>query len=197
MPSTELVTNADIILWALFELEGSIDFVDVETVYLRAFELAPERLSWRTQTGIPDLKKCAKSLQEAEARKPPLLVKNGAYLRMLTVEGLEWIEKNFDRLAEVLSRSEIVQAPRRRRSSRLVSQALSSDLFKHWEEASIVPVERWTIAQFLNCSLDSDPKVWSRRLEELRSAAHLSGNESLKLFIERIRTDHKELFIHE
>jgi hypothetical protein len=56
MTSSETVANADIFLWALFELGGSDKFDDVEAVFLKAFELAPQRLSLRTNTQIPDLK---------------------------------------------------------------------------------------------------------------------------------------------
>lgn len=65
--SSEPVTNSDVFLWALFELGGGDDFVDVEAVYIRAFQLAPLRLSWRTRDDLPDLKKCSKALR----RRPP------------------------------------------------------------------------------------------------------------------------------
>jgi hypothetical protein len=194
MTSTETVANADIFLWALFELGGSDKFVDVETVFLKAFALAPQRLSWRTNPQIPDLKKCAKSLQEAEARRPKLLLKNGAYLRMLSVEGQQWIEDNFERLVSVLSPSVTVQAPRRYRSSRLVSQARISDVFSAWKGSMELPLERWKIAQFLNCSIDSAPSVWNRRLEELRSAAFAAGDDSLAALVDRLKADHQEWF---
>jgi hypothetical protein len=42
--SSEPVTNSDVFLWALYELGGADEFVDVEAAFFRAFELAPLRL---------------------------------------------------------------------------------------------------------------------------------------------------------
>ena len=62
--------------------------VDVEAVFYRCFELAPLRFAWRTRADLPDYKKCAKSLRDAEARKPALLIKTGdRFGRQLTVAG--------------------------------------------------------------------------------------------------------------
>lgn len=66
---TEPVTNSDVFLWALFELGGADEFVDVEAVFIKAFELAPLRLSWRTRPDLPDLKKCSKALRDAEGQE--------------------------------------------------------------------------------------------------------------------------------
>lgn len=193
MPSAELVANADVFLWALYELDGAGEFVEVEDVFLRAFNLAPERFSWRTRR-LPDLKKCAKSLQEAEARQPKLLVKNGPYLRMLSAEGQKWIEENFDRLVDVLDPEKAVQPPKRRRPSRLVTLATNSNLFKQWSESGQLPAERWQIAQFLNCSPDSASTIWNRRFEELRSAARLADHQPLMRFLDVARDQRKEWF---
>jgi hypothetical protein len=43
--SPEPVTNSDVFLWALYELGGADEFVDVEEAFIKAFELAPLRLS--------------------------------------------------------------------------------------------------------------------------------------------------------
>jgi hypothetical protein len=194
MPTLESVTNADIFLWALYELGGADGFIDVENAFIRTFDLAPERLSWRTRSDLPDLKKCSKGLQEAEARKPRLLVKNGPYARMLSAEGQRWIEENFDRLANALGQANAVQPPRQRRSSRLVSQIVSSDLFNQWEDTSRLPEEKWQVAELLNCSPDSSQAVWDRRFEELKAAAYLAGQGSLLSFLESVKDKHQEWF---
>src|SRR2546426_1064044 len=127
--SPEPVINSDVFLWALYELGGADDFVDVEAVFIRAFELAPLRLIWRTRSDLPDLKKCSKALRDAEGRDPKLLVKHGAEMRRLTAEGQRWIEENFDRLADALGGDHLVRAPRTRIPARLVSEALESSVF--------------------------------------------------------------------
>ena len=80
-PSFE-ANNNDLLVWSLFLLGGAEKWVDVEDIYLKAFELGPARLSWRTRADIPDYKKVSKALQSVEAggnRWQQLLEKRGAY----------------------------------------------------------------------------------------------------------------------
>jgi hypothetical protein len=189
MPAAEPVQNPDILLWALYDLGGADGFIDVEEAFYRAFQIAPDRLSWRTRTDIPDFKKCAEALNRAERRKPNLLVKNGADFRKLSVDGQRWVEQNFEWLADALTQSAIVKPPRQRRSSQIVSRALRSKIFEAWQERRHVPEEKWEMAELLNCSPDSGAPVWMRRLEELRSAAYASGESALLEFLDRILTD--------
>jgi hypothetical protein len=181
--SPEPVTNSDVFLWALYELGGADEFIDVETVFIKAFELAPLRLSWRTRPELPDLKKCSKALRDAEGREPQLLVKKGAELRRLTVEGQKWIEDNFDRLADALGSDSPVHAPRTRVPSRLVSQALQSVVFTAWSDTGAITEEKWRVAEMLRCSPDSSRAVFRDRLETLRGSAYSAGRlDALKFF---------------
>jgi hypothetical protein len=50
--SSEPVNNSEVLLWALYELGGADDFVDVESAFFRAFELAPLRLGWRGHSAV-------------------------------------------------------------------------------------------------------------------------------------------------
>ena len=170
--TSEEVTNSDVFLWALFELGGDEGFIDVEDAFWRAFELAPQRLSWRTRPDIPDLKRCSKALRDAEKRSPQLLVKQGSELRRLTVAGQKWIEENFDRLAELLGADRVVQAPRQRSSGRLLAQVTGSDVFKEWLASRSVPGEKWRVADLLRCSPDSARSIWKDRLATLMAAAY-------------------------
>jgi hypothetical protein len=105
---------------------------------------------------------------------------------MLSLEGQNWIEENFDRLVKILGVEGTVQAPRKRRSSKLASDARASSVFRSWEETGEIPAEAWIVAQFLGCSLDSAASVWSRRIEALRSAAYSAGDDQLLAFIESL-----------
>jgi len=190
----EPVTNSDVFLWALYELGGSDRFVDVEDAFIRAFELAPLRLSWRTRPDLPDLKKCSKALRDAEGSEPRLLVKQGPEMRRLTGDGQKWIEDNFDRLAESLGDRRTVQAPRTRTPSRLVAQALQSDVFQMWQESGSVTAEKWRVAQMLRCSPDSSRGVWLERLEGLRAAAYSAGRLDALTFLDALAQAHPEWF---
>lgn len=192
--STEPVTNSDVFLWALYELDGGDEFVDVEEVFIRAFELAPLRLSWRTRPDLPDLKKCSKALRDAEGREPRLLVKKGPEMRRLTVEGQQWIEENFDRLAEALGGSRPVRAPRTRTPSRLIGQALRSPVFTTWRETGRVTNEKWRVAEMLRCSPDSSRTVFRDRLEALRGAAYSAGRDDALELLNALATERGDWF---
>jgi hypothetical protein len=192
--SPEPVTNSDVFLWALYELGGADDFVDVEDAFIRAFELAPLRLSWRTRPDLPDLKKCSKALRDAEGREPRLLVKKGAEMRRLTVEGQQWIEENFDRLAEALGGDGDVRAPRTRVPSRLISQALQSSVFRIWADTQTITTEKWRVAEMLRCSPDSSHTVFRDRLETLRAAANSAGRRDALGFLNKLASERADWF---
>jgi hypothetical protein len=55
MAKTRRIDNPDIVPLAVYELGGSGAFVDVEDVFLRCHEIAPERFRWR-KYDIPNYK---------------------------------------------------------------------------------------------------------------------------------------------
>jgi hypothetical protein len=191
---SEPVVNPDVFLWALYELGGADDFVDVEAAFLRAFELAPMRLSWRTRPDLPDLKKCSKALREAERRVPALLVKRGADVRKLSAEGQRWIEDNFERLADALGADRVVQPPRTRTPGRLVGEIARSPLFVRWVEERDLTQEKWRVAELLKCSPDSARTVWRERLEAFRSAAYSTGRNDVLEFLDMLATKNSDWF---
>jgi hypothetical protein len=187
--------NWEIFLWALSELGGDADVRDVEEVYLRSFELAPNRFSWRTRSDLPDYKKCAKALRDAEARSPALLVKTGdKYGRQLTVEGQTWVAENRTRLQQLLGEGAVVQAPKRRPSQRVITNAEASPTFVEWSKSGALPLERWRLAEFFRCLPDSPPSVWRHRLETLRSAANAADRKALLAFLDEVSVSRSAWF---
>lgn len=195
MSPVEEIPNWNVFLWALHQLGGSDDFVDIEEVFLKCFELAPQRLSWRTRDDLPDYKKCAKALQEAEARRPRLLVKTGdSFGRQLSVHGQKWIDANAKRLRAQLKPGRVVQEPRRRPRSRMLAEAEQASAFATWRDDRAIPTEKWRIAELLRCSPDSDTAVWRNRLATLRAAAHAADRRDLLEFLDTVATAHTEWF---
>lgn len=195
MTSTPDVPNWNVLLWALYELGGSDDFVDIENVFLRCFELAPQRLSWRTRPDLPDFKKCAKALQEAEARRPLLLVKTGdTFGRQLSVHGQNWIRANATRLRAQLKSGKIVREPKRRPRSRMLTEAEQATAFTEWRTERTAPIEKWKMAELLRCSPDSDVAVWRNRFAALRGAAHAADRKDLIQFLKVIADTHMDWF---
>jgi hypothetical protein len=189
------ITNSDIFLWALDELGGSNDFVDIETIFWRCFELAPQRFSWRTRLDLPDYKKCSKALRDAEARRPPLLVKTGdSFGRQLSVQGQKWVEANAQRLRAQLKPGQVVQEPRRRPRSRMIAEVEQAPVFAEWRAERAVPSEKWRMAELLRCSPDSDTDVWRNRLETLKAAAYAAGRKDLLAFLDTVASTHTDWF---
>jgi hypothetical protein len=195
MSPEDAIANWEIFLWALEDLGGAATLVDVEDIFIRCFEAAPRRFAWRTRIDLPDYKKCSKALQEAEARSPRMLVKAGSsFRRQLTVEGQTWLEANRARLGGVLESGKLVQEPKQRPRARLLSEVEQSDVFQAWKAEGTVPSEKWRVAELLRCSPDSDMRIWSDRLQILRSAAHIAERSEILSFLEELMHLHPGWF---
>ena len=195
MSPVEEIPNWNVVLWALYELGGSDDFVDIELVFSRCFDLAPQRLSWRTRPDLPDFKKCAKALQEAEARRPSLLVKTGdTFGRQLSVHGQKWIDANAKRLRAQLKSGQVVQEPKRRPRSRMLAEAEQAPVFAEWRVEQAAPIEKWKMAELLRCSPDSNVAVWRNRLATLRAAANAADRRDLLKFLDVVAATHTDWF---
>lgn len=187
--------NWEILLWSLYRSGGFDSFVDIEVVFIKCFEIAPNRFSWRTRKEYPDYKKCAKALQEAERRRPALLIKTKDGLkRQLSVEGQKWVEINHERIGLMLESGRVVQEPITRPHIKFLTELERSDEYLAWLELKITPEEKWRVADLFRCSPDSDQDVWRSRLEVMKSAARSAGKEDVLDFLERLYNDHKDWF---
>ena len=195
MTPAEEVNNHEIFLWALGELGGAQGFVDVEDVFVKCFEVGPQRFAWRTRPDLPDYKKCAKALRDAEAKRPRLLVKTGdSFGRQFTVEGQAWIEAHRVRLTARLGGGDVVQEPRSRHRARLLAEVERTDVFREWQSSHAIASEKWRLAELLKCSPDSQKAIWHDRLQVLRSAAYAAGKTDLLEFLERLASEHPDWF---
>ena len=184
MTTDQDVANWELFVWALSLLGGSTEFKDVEDVFIRCFELAPKRFSWRSHKEIPDYKKCSKALQEAETRRPPFFVKTrDGYKRQLTVEGQKWIRENENRMQAIAHGGTTIREPRTRPNARMLAEVERSTVYVQWEKEGVLPNEKWKYAEILRCSPDSERQIWESRLQILRAAANdAERNRLLKFF---------------
>jgi hypothetical protein len=195
MSPAEEVANWELFLWGLGLLGGDAQFVDVEDVFIKCFELAPKRFSWRSREDLPDYKKCSKALRDAEARRPRMLVKTGDGLkRQLTVEGQEWIRANESRMLAVAHSGKTVQEPRTRPRVRMLTEVERSGVYQEWDADGRLPEEKWKVAELLKCAPDSDRRIWRNRLQVLRAAAN--GAERLRLleFLDQVAKTYPDWF---
>jgi hypothetical protein len=188
-PSAEH-NNADLIVWACYVAGGYERWIDVEQLYLKAFELGPNRLGWRTQLDIPDYKKCAKALQEVEDPKRSdhlgLFLKLGRYTRKLSDEGLLWCE-SYRSLLEGLYGGGFVPSQSISEMARVLSAFDKSDAYRAYVKTKSIDVELWELSDALQCLPTSARDVWMARLDRLRLAADANGRHDVVEFIERAR----------
>ncbi len=198
MTSPDDLANWELAVWALGLLDGAMAFVDVEDISLRAFELAPTRLAWRSRPDLPDYNKCSKALRDADRRRPPLLLKTADGLRrQLTVEGQQWVEQNQARMSSLLHHGKTIQEPRSRPHLRMIAEVERSEPFRQWLSDHEVPNEKWRAAELLRCSPDSDRRIWKERLQVLRAAANRARRNELLSFLDELGEHHPEWFEEE
>jgi hypothetical protein len=69
-----------------------------------------------------------------------------------------------------------------------------SELYSIWLADRIVSTEKWRFAELLRCSPDSEPQLWNRRLQILRSAAFAAEEANILSFLENILEAHPDWF---
>jgi len=183
-PPSTTANNQDAFLWALYVLGGSDTEIDVEQIYLKAFELAPARLGWRTRPDLPDYKKTSKALQSVEAKTHVGLVhKTHANARKLTAQGVQWIEMFKSIFEQVYSRGPVAAAStnfheKRRRSLH------ESKAWQNWLRDCSLDI--FKLAEVLTCSPGSPLPIWNSRVEEVSRAGHVLKDKELIKFADVI-----------
>lgn len=150
----------------------------VEDIYLKCFEVAPKRFSWRTRPDLPDSKRASKALAEAE-KHTDFILKINPYTRRLSAEGLAWIESQLPQLQKAFGEAE-VPPPRTNQHMRLQRDLKSHAIWKSFEdgtESDLIHI----LADALRCSPASPHAVWGTRFSALEIAAnHLQDPELLE-----------------
>ena len=96
------VDNPDIIPFAIYQLGGIGEYIDVEDMFVYCYKLAPERFGWRKHP-FPNYKSLSKALRDFEGKHPKHLIKTPDGLsRQLSAEGLEWLKRRLPVLESVL-----------------------------------------------------------------------------------------------
>ena len=183
------VSNSELFVWALYLLGGADRDVDVEEIYLKCFEIAPARLSWRTRSDLPDYKKTAKTLQSVEA-DTNFILRPHKYARRLTQAGIEWVEANFKQLEKHYGR-ESVPPPE---TNRFLQQARHIKGHPVWEQFKSGNYENvlHLVADALECSPASPENIWQSRFADLERISKLFNDSQMSDFTEYARTIHRK-----
>lgn len=185
--------NPDIVPLALFELGGAGEFIDVEDIFFKCYELAPERFGWRTRP-LPNYKTLSKALRDLEGDHPSLLVKTPDGLRrQLSAEGVEWVRGRMQEFRKTMTTPGL-NPPTRRPSQRLLNSLRDTPLVQAFVRGERPVLKRYEVADLLVCSPDSPKSLWLERLETFRSAAADANRHELMDFLEFVRKSEPQWF---
>ena len=189
-PAVKTHNNPDLLLWAFYLLNAADRWVDVEEAYLKAFELAPARLSWRTRPELPHFHKCASALHAIENKTSSdhlgLIVKNGPHERRLTVDGVRWCEEHQTLLSDLYSDG-IVPSATNQDDARRIRLIKQSAAYTAWALESEITCSIGQLADAFRCLANSPPGTWQSRFDEYTLAAERNGETNLLAFIETAR----------
>jgi hypothetical protein len=179
--------NQDVFIWTLYQLGGSDRSVDVEEIFLRAFEIAPARFGWRTRPDIPDYKKIAKALQTVEADSHVGLVRKvDRYTRRLTPEGAAWVADNYAVLERLYGGSSAVAAQANNAHAEIARRVRDSRAFQTWHAGHTPALADAALA--VDCSAASSDSLWARRCDEIVRAGQVLSDSELESFGNTMRS---------
>lgn len=189
-PPSKTASNPDLLIWCLYLLGGSDKFVDIEDLFLKIFEVAPARLSWRTRPDIPDYKKCSNALQSVEnpnrSDYTTFLIKNGLYLRKLSLAGSAWCEKHKPHLNKLYSHG-TVPSTNIQDDGKLIRTIEYSDLYLTYLKNPSSELSVYSIADLFRCMPDANAAIWAARLDFAENAAKRNDKETIQIFIKACR----------
>ena len=195
-PSTN-VNNPELLIWAAYQLEAFEEWVHKEAIFLKAFELAPLRLSWATRPDIPDKHIIAGAFQKTVRENPDFFVKNNqgldvadgrqdkSNLYRLTLEGKEWCEA-YEGLLGGLYGGGLVQAGSHGEDGIKNSRIEKSQEFKRWEADKSLTFEKWELAQIFGCTASTTPAQWKSSFDSYMLSAQRSKRKDIQDFIKNV-----------
>ena len=182
--------NSDLTVYACYLAGGYERWLDVEVLYLKAFELAPSRLSWRTRPDLPDYKKCNRIFEVSDPTGKKnlqrLILKQGKYLCKLSEEGYAWC-RQYETVLETLYRGGVVPTATVQEASRMIRYVEKTDAFKQFTKSGIVESPMWELAETFKCMVDSDKSIWLGRFDQLDVYSERNGREDLRRFVQLTR----------
>ena len=184
-PPSGSPNNQDVFIWALYLLGGAERQVDVEEIYLKAFDLAPARLSWRTRADLPDYKKTSKALQSVESVSHVGLVnKTNALSRKLTSAGAQWVEANKS-IFETVYGGKAIAAPPTSAHEQFRLAFKASSAFRKLRDGG--EVDKIELSDALGCSPSSPAPIWISRIEQIERNADVMRDNDLAEAASKIR----------
>ena len=186
-----MLSDKEIVLYALYLLGGWQKRVHTEDVALKCFELAPTKFSWVKYPEYPDIAPARFALEAAKKQKHGALVKGESERKktvksiggwMLTANGVQWIQANKELIKKYLGKH--VPTGERLPADRKLKELLGSVAFKKFidygENAEISHAE---FAESLICTVNTRSEILNDRLEQLYSISEKLKKEEVKDYV--------------
>ena len=128
--------NWELFMIALAKVGGDSNFTDVETAFIEAHRLAPDRFCWRTNRELPEIKKLSKALRDADVKAGNLMTKTSdGHKRQLTATGLAWMQENSNRVKTLVEDPVYkVGVAKSQSGAKYLKAVMSSKEFKEFKE---------------------------------------------------------------
>ncbi|MFC1720109.1 hypothetical protein ACFL00_03100 [Pseudomonadota bacterium] len=142
---TNEISKSDLIIFSVYRLGGESKFVDTEDVAKTVDEIAPGQFIWRKYPDQINLELVRVILANAKKQQNgQLLEGSGKRGWTLTLNGLDWINKNKKKVTAAVKSGVRITAKRSgsvdsQRIDREKSRILSMDAWTQWVDASIPP----------------------------------------------------------
>ena len=182
--------NSDLSFYACYLAGGYERWLDVEELYLKAFELAPARLSWRTRPDLPDYKKCNRIFEVNDPSRGKnlqrLILKRGKYQCKLSEEGYAWCLQ-YASILQSLYKSGVVPTAAVQEASRMIRNLEKTEAFKKFINSGKIESPLWELAESFQCMVDSDEGVWVGRFDQMTVFAENNDREDVLQFVKLSR----------
>ena len=186
-----MLSDKEIVLYALYLLGGWQKRVHTEDVALKCFQLAPTKFSWVKYPQYPDIAPARFALEAAKKQKHGALVRGESERKrtvksiggwMLTANGHQWIQANKERIEKYLGKH--VPIGERLPADRKLKELFVSVAFKKFmndgEQAQISHAE---FAESLVCTVNTRAEVLNDRLEQFYSIGEKLKKQEIKNYV--------------
>lgn len=196
MTQSELRSNMDVVLYALFQLGGHERKVHTEEIAFRAYELAKERFSWRLEQfrQFPDKDPARHALEDAARPKSELvrgrsgtaMSGKGADGWMFTIAGVAWIKENQARIERALGN--VRSETRPKEAERFVRRIRGEALFKKFIKGDTLTKDDWyDFTSMLSASPDAPKEMIVRKFQNLQTTAEMVADQDVTRFFATCR----------
>lgn len=193
------LSNIDIALFALYKLGGIAKKIHTEYIAWEAYNLAPERFSWRLpefrEKGFPDKTLVRYALDDAKKKTYGSLIKGRAGGDVggresegytFTPAGTRWIKHNILRISEALKAKTPLIHPRE--AHRFLMKVNKDSAFLHFlKNGNLEQVSQYMFTDMLGCTPDASKEIVRRKFDRFLSVATLVGDEDVIHFLDNCK----------